>query len=211
MVVYIFNIWDMNKNLFILWILVLFLSWCSLIVNNNDVSQSPNPASVFCEKNWWTLEIVPDSWWEWWKCNFEDGSFCEERAYYHWECSPNRWNWNTIELEDMQEMQNDENISQETKDEITNLVWEIQDHEEINNLWKNTENTVTCTTDVKKCDDWTYVSRVWEDCEFASCPWYVLDESAIQEKIKNYKSSWSELDESDIDLMNDIIDSVLQG
>ena len=78
-------------------------------------------------------------------------------------------------------------------------------------MWKNTENTVTCTTDVKKCDDWTYVSRVWEDCEFASCPWYVLDESAIQEKIKNYKSSWSELDESDIDLMNDIIDSVLQG
>lgn len=45
-----------------------------------------NPASVYCGKNWWTLEIKSDEKWEYWICNFNDWSSCEERAYFRWEC-----------------------------------------------------------------------------------------------------------------------------
>ena len=46
-----------------------------------------NPASVYCEKNWWTLIIQSDAnWWQYGICNFSDGSSCEERAYFRWEC-----------------------------------------------------------------------------------------------------------------------------
>lgn len=45
-----------------------------------------NPASVYCQKNWWTLEIQSDEKWQYWVCQFADGSSCEERAYYRWEC-----------------------------------------------------------------------------------------------------------------------------
>jgi putative hemolysin len=45
-----------------------------------------NPASVYCERNWWTLEIKSDDKWQYGVCNFTDWSSCEERAYYRWEC-----------------------------------------------------------------------------------------------------------------------------
>lgn len=199
----------MNKKIFLLAIFTLLLPWCSLIPDNNEPVQEKNPASIFCEENWWILEIVPDAWWERWKCNFEDGSFCEERAYYRWECSPNRWNWNTIELEDIQEIQNYEGISQDIKDEVSELVEEIQEYEDVEDSENNGGVEITCTADVKECADWTYVSRVWENCEFAACQWEIPDEDTIKEKLKSYETTWSWLDESDIDLMNEIIDTVI--
>jgi putative hemolysin len=45
-----------------------------------------NPASVYCWKNWWTLEIKSDEAGQFWICKFTDGSSCEERAFYRWEC-----------------------------------------------------------------------------------------------------------------------------
>lgn len=45
-----------------------------------------NPASVYCGKNWWNLLIENSEKWQYWICVFDDGSSCEERAYYRWEC-----------------------------------------------------------------------------------------------------------------------------
>ncbi len=149
---------------------MIALTWCSLIPQtDNWQDETPNPASVFCEENGGTLEIVPDEWWSRWKCNFDDGSFCEERSYYHGECSPGRWDGNTVEIEDIQELQNDENLSQETKDEISELVEEIQER------------------DSQEID------------------------AAVDDTLKKYESTWSDLQESDIELMNEIIDIVTQN
>lgn len=173
---------------------LICLSWCTLIPENNVQEEVANPASEYCEQNWWTLEIVPDEWWSRWKCNFEDGSFCEEWAFYHGECSPGRWDGNTIDID-----QDSEKITPEEKEEIAGLIEEIEEInlEELNN--------VTCTADVKMCSDWTYVSRWWPNCQFSPCPWVELDEDKVQETLEKYKSEWSELAESDIDLMNEII------
>ena len=189
---------------------LIALNWCSLIPQTeNWQDETPNPASVFCEENGGTLEIIPDEWWTRWNCNFDDGSFCEERAYYHGECSPGRWNWNTIELEDIQEIQNDENLSQGDKEELSNLIEEIQEHEDTSQ--KDIESDVVCTTDVKQCDDGSYVSRWWPNCEFWECPWVQLNENIIDDTLKKYETTWSALQESDIELMNEIIDMVTQN
>ena len=186
---------------------MIALTWCSLIPQtDNWQDETPNPASVFCEENGGTLEIVPDEWWSRWKCNFDDGSFCEERSYYHGECSPGRWDGNTIDIEEIQDIQNDENLSQETKEEIWELIDEIQEHDS-----KDTDVYTVCTADVKQCPDGTYVSRWWPDCEFWPCPWYEINENTIDETLQKYESDWNDLQESDIDLMNEIIDIVTQN
>lgn len=180
------------------WIIVL--AWCSLILNTEDWQNGVwNPASEYCEQNWWTLEIVPDEWWSRWKCNFDDWSFCEERAYFHWECSPGRWDGNTIDIEEIQE---NEEISQEDKEEIVELIEEIKEINEEEQLQKE---EITCTTDVKMCDDWTYVSRWWPNCEFWPCPGVELNEDVVKDTLKKYESTGSELTESDIEMMNEII------
>ena len=185
---------------------IIALTWCSLIPQTeNWQNETPNPASVFCEENGGTLEIVPDVWWERGKCNFDDWSFCEEWTYYHGECSPGRWSWNTVELEDIQEAQNDENLSQEEKEEISDLIEEIQEHDEIS------ESTVTCTTDVKECDDGTYISRWWPNCEFWTCPWEKEEEKTIDDILQKYESTWNEITGSDIDLMFEFIDLMTQN
>ncbi|HOG15403.1 MAG TPA: DUF333 domain-containing protein [Candidatus Absconditabacterales bacterium] len=46
-----------------------------------------NPASVYCEENGGTLELVSKPEGIVGICNFPDGSYCEERAYYHGECT----------------------------------------------------------------------------------------------------------------------------
>lgn len=46
-----------------------------------------NPASVYCEQNSGTLEIVTDlSGWQSWLCHLPDGNVCDERAYFRGEC-----------------------------------------------------------------------------------------------------------------------------
>ena len=195
----------MKQNFPIFAVFTLLLAWCSFGWSNTMQVHKRSEASTYCEENWWTLEVVPDSGWERWKCNFDDWSFCEERAYFHGQCSPNRWNWNTVELDNIQELQEDENLSQETRDEIWELVEEIQEHDEMNN--QEVVLDTSCTQEVKQCDDGTYVGRVGEDCEFAPCPWYSLEDDVVQKMLDEHESSWSELTESDIDLMNEIMEA----
>ena len=143
----------MKQKFSIFAVLTLLLAWCSFGWSNTTQVHKRSEASTYCEENWWTLEVVPDSWWERWKCNFDDWSFCEEWAYFHGQCSPNWWNWNTVELEDMQDLQEDEKLSQEERDEIWELVEEIQEHDE--SLLEETLSNTSCTQDVKQCDDWS--------------------------------------------------------
>jgi putative hemolysin len=55
-----------------------------------DIADMPNPASVFCEENGGTLEIRTDEETgdQVGYCVFEDGSECEEWAFYRGECKP---------------------------------------------------------------------------------------------------------------------------
>jgi len=46
-----------------------------------------NPASVYCENNWWTLLIEESTWGQIGMCTFPDGRTCEERAYMRHECT----------------------------------------------------------------------------------------------------------------------------
>lgn len=55
-----------------------------------------NPASVYCEDNWWTLEIENSDEWSVWICRFDDWSYCEEWSYYRGECIEGDIIYNTI-------------------------------------------------------------------------------------------------------------------
>lgn len=197
----------------IVWLSLSF-SWCSFESSNNDDKTQDtiaNEASIYCENNWWTLELVPDEWWTRWKCNFDDWSFCEEWAYYHWECSPGRWNWNTLNID---KIQNNSGLNEEFLD----LVWELWEENLVstendteNNLDSNEVTTNNCQqSEIKKCDDWTFLVREWPDCEFWSCPGYPLSDEFVQSILNQYENSWSDLQESDIDLMNEIISVMTQ-
>lgn len=47
------------------------------------IANMPNPASVFCAKSWWELNL------ESWDCTFKNGKSCNEWALFRWECSMN--------------------------------------------------------------------------------------------------------------------------
>ena len=56
--------------------------------DNQDESQLPNPASVYCEEQGGTLEIRDEAGGQVGYCVFDDGSECEEWAFMRGECSP---------------------------------------------------------------------------------------------------------------------------
>lgn len=82
----------------------------------------------------------------------------------------------------------------------------------------------TCTADVKQCNDGSYVSRWWPNCEFSPCPWEDLDKDIdtiideaqwnkkldtdeIIDKLTEYSKSW-DFDEEWVDILYQIIDSL---
>lgn len=82
----------------------------------------------------------------------------------------------------------------------------------------------TCTTDVKQCNDGSYVSRWWPNCEFSPCPWENLEKDTITisnevpwnekldtdeiiDKLTEYSKSW-DFDEEWVDILYQIIDSL---
>jgi putative hemolysin len=75
-----------RKLLILISILVVIL----LVTACKPEADMPNPASVYCEENGGTLEIRTDeaSGGQVGYCVFEDGSECEEWAFYRGECKP---------------------------------------------------------------------------------------------------------------------------
>ena len=82
----------------------------------------------------------------------------------------------------------------------------------------------TCTADVKQCNDGSYVSRWWPNCEFSPCPWENLEKDTITisnevpwnekldtdeiiDKLTEYSKSW-DFDEEWVDILYQIIDSL---
>lgn len=80
------------KSIFILMTLaalMFFGAACSLNESEPDAAEMANPASVHCEEQSGDLEIVTSKdGSQYGVCHFEDGSECEEWAYFHGECSP---------------------------------------------------------------------------------------------------------------------------
>ena len=75
-----------SKNLFMLTLMVILMMLASACQPKADM---PNPASVYCEENEGRLELRQDeSGSQVGICMFEDGSECEEWAYYRDECQP---------------------------------------------------------------------------------------------------------------------------
>ena len=56
----------------------------------DENTEVANPAAVYCEENWWVLQL------EDWLCLFDDGSYCEEWAYFNGECNPGEIIYNTV-------------------------------------------------------------------------------------------------------------------
>jgi len=85
------------KRIFSFTIILLALAACTALKVQNpeptatDIPQAnmPNPASVYCEQNSYTLEIrTAADGSQSGVCIFPDGSTCDEWAYFRGECSP---------------------------------------------------------------------------------------------------------------------------
>jgi len=87
----------------LLWIILLVTSACSLNQNKDNQVWLANPASTYCQENGWKLEIIFDMWESYGICYFPDGSSCEERDYYNWECEPKSNNtWDQSDINDFE-------------------------------------------------------------------------------------------------------------
>ena len=84
----------------ILWLMalsaiaVLTLTGCNQPENSDENVGIANPASVYCEDQWWTLDLEEGL------CMFSDGSYCEEWAYFRDECHPGEIIFNTTSTEE---------------------------------------------------------------------------------------------------------------
>lgn len=206
----------------LLWISLLITSACSINQNKKPEVWLANPASVYCEENGWKLELVFDFGETYGVCHFPDWSFCEEREFYREECFPswnNTWSNQDIKIIDFKTCMTAwypimESYPRQCKYNETTFTEEIEeiDKENIKNTWDKSAEVV-CTMDAKQCPDWSYVGRVWPDCEFAPCPNDTKNDTRnIQKILDDHKkntdinSTW--LTESDIDLMEKIIDEL---
>ncbi|MCJ7694138.1 MAG: DUF333 domain-containing protein, partial [Anaerolineaceae bacterium] len=81
----------MSRKLIYLVLVILFVSFLSACGDRDKTNKAglPNPASVVCEENGGKLEIVTaKDGSQSGKCIFNDGSFCDEWAFYRSECKP---------------------------------------------------------------------------------------------------------------------------
>jgi hypothetical protein len=75
----------MKKIIFLMFGLLLLVGMSGCLPTKPK-SQLPNPASVKCEKNGGTIEIIDSKEGQWGLCTFKDGSICAQWAYYYGEC-----------------------------------------------------------------------------------------------------------------------------
>jgi len=75
----------------------LTLAWCNKTENPDENLGKANPASVYCEEQWGTLQIeTAEDGSQYGICLFSDGSYCEEWSYFRGECQPGEIIYNTI-------------------------------------------------------------------------------------------------------------------
>ena len=97
---------------------VLTLAGCgnnqTPVENPDENAEIANPASVYCEENWGTLNLEEGL------CIFDDGSYCEEWAYYRGECQPGEIIYNTVSDEENaeEEVNEEENTEEPTVEEV---------------------------------------------------------------------------------------------
>lgn len=68
--------------------LVLLLAACAPPAEQEPDAGLANPASVYCEEQGGTVEIRESAAGEYGVCMFEDGSECDEWAFFRGECKP---------------------------------------------------------------------------------------------------------------------------
>lgn len=184
---------------------ILIVTWCSNQKNTDDTVWIANPASVYCEANSWTLELIYDAWESYGLCRFQNWNSCEEREYFRWECNPNQMSW---DIEDFQWCMNaGYPIMESYPRQCKTPEWKSFTENIENWSWSE----VACTMEAKECPDGSFVSRTWPNCEFTPCPEKKLDQSIknILEEHKN-KESFKEpgMTEDDIDLIETIIEKL---
>jgi putative hemolysin len=93
----------------IVWIVVLILSLAACApggapqeptVEQEKSANMPNPASVYCEQQGGRVEIRTNAEGQYGVCVFEDGSECDEWAYYRGECSPGGASAKAVQIPD---------------------------------------------------------------------------------------------------------------
>jgi putative hemolysin len=78
-------------KLFLISTFALLVCACTKSEPTTDQAVMPNPASVYCEEQGGKVEMRTDSeGGQFGMCLFEDGSECEEWAYYRSECQPGK-------------------------------------------------------------------------------------------------------------------------
>jgi putative hemolysin len=117
-----------------------------------------NPASVYCETNGGTLEIVNEVDGQKGICTLQNGTKCEEWAYFRGECPVNKECAECPQLTPPgpQFCKTGNIIAGET--------------DECGCTGAPKCEQVMCTADAKICPDGTGVGRIPPDCEFAQCP-----------------------------------------
>lgn len=190
-----------------IWCLVI-MSWCQQTNTQQEPVQIANPASEFCEQNWWALELIFDNWESYGVCNFEDWSFCEEREYYRGECQP-KWNTTLNLVAD----------SFESCTKLGNPIQESYPRKCTSKDWitfvEGIDELTVCPSDAKICPDWSVVTRTWNECHFETCATNQnnnQDIETINDIFDEYKKSdainntW--LTQEDIDLMEKVVDKL---
>ena len=201
----------------LLWASLLITSACSINQNKEKEVWLANPASVYCEENWWKLELMSDEKWNYGICYFSNGNFCEEREFYRGECNPSltsTWSTKNNEIIDFKTCMDAWNPIMESYPRKCRFK-ETTFTEDIKNINWEKSSEVVCAMDAKQCPDWNYVGRVWPNCQFAPCttdsniPDNTKDiQNLIDDHKKNNITNNTWLIEEDIELMEAIIDKI---
>ncbi len=113
--------------------IALFTTWCTNIISDSIISDDTNsdinntgaivwlwnPASIHCEENSGTLELIFDNWESYGMCHFENWKVCEEREFYRKECSPNTEEEKNLEMEKTKTI---DDIVADNEETITNII-----------------------------------------------------------------------------------------
>jgi putative hemolysin len=144
------------------WIIVFIMLVSLAIVGCQSSNQPPNtgianPASVYCEKQGGTLEIVTEEAGQRGICTLEDGTQCDEWAYFRGEC-PNNCSAGCPQYPPV------------APDFCANGKIVAGQTDNCGCQGPPNCELVACTLEAKICPDGTAVGRVGPNCEFAQCP-----------------------------------------